>query len=111
MGSDRVIPFAHPSERALADLLDFYGIAWEYEPRTFVLDADSDGNLTSAFTPDFYLPAFDTYLELTMLRQPLVTRKHRKIRRLAERYPDVDVKLLYRRDVQRLTRKYGLAAA
>lgn len=103
--------FAHPAEHALADLLDFYGIAWEYEPRTFVLEADRDGNLTSAFTPDFYLPEFDTYLELTMLRQPLVTRKHRKIRRLAERYPDVTVKMLYRRDVERLARKYGLTAA
>jgi hypothetical protein len=106
-----VIRFAHPSERALAELLDFYGIAWEYEPRTFELDADEDGNLTSAFTPDFYLPAFDTYVELTMLRQPLVTRKHRKIRQLGERYPEVRVKILYRRDVERLAHKYGLAAA
>jgi hypothetical protein len=106
-----VVTFAHPSERALAELLDFYGIAWEYEPRTFVLGADPDGNLTSAFTPDFYLPAFDTYVELTTLRQPLVTRKHRKIRRLAEVHPSVTVKILYRRDVERLARKYGLAAA
>ncbi len=106
-----MVTFAHPSERALAELLDFYGIAWEYEPRTFVLGADPDGNLTSAFTPDFYLPAFDTYVELTTLRQPLVTRKHRKIRRLAEVHPDVTVKILYRRDVERLARKYGLAAA
>ena len=103
--------FAHPAERALAELLDFYGVAWEYEPRTFVLEADDDGNPVSAFTPDFYLPAFDTYVELTMLRQPLVTRKHRKVRRLGELYPDVRVKLLYRRDVERLARKYGLAAA
>ena len=89
----------------------FYGIAWEYEPRTFVLGADPDGNLTSAFTPDFYLPEFDTYVELTTLRQPLVTPKHRKLRRLAEMHPDVTVKILYRRDVERLARKYGLAAA
>lgn len=106
-----MISFAHPSERALAELLDFYGIGWEYEPRTFVLDADVDGNPTSGFTPDFYLPDFDVYVELTMLRQPYVTRKHRKLRRLAEAYPDVQVKILYRRDVQRLARKYGLLAA
>jgi hypothetical protein len=106
-----VISFAHPSERALAELLDFYGIAWEYEPRTFVLDSDGDGRPMSAFTPDFYLPGFDVYVELTMLRQPLVTRKHRKIRRLAEMYPEIRVKILYRRDVQRLARKYGLTAA
>ena len=103
--------FAHPSERELAALFDSYGIAWEYEPTTFVLDTDDEGNPTSAFTPDFYLPGFDTYVELTMLRQPLVTRKHRKLRRLAELRPDVRVKILYRKDLERLGAKYGLADA
>ena len=103
--------FAHPSERELAALFDSYGIAWEYEPTTFVLSSDDDGNPTSAFTPDFYLPDFDTYIELTTLRQPLVTRKHRKIRRLAEQRPDVRVKILYRKDLERLGAKYGLADA
>lgn len=103
--------FAHPSERELAALFDSYGIAWEYEPTTFVLSTDDDGNPTSAFTPDFYLPDFDTYIELTTLRQPLVTRKHRKIRRLAEQRPDVRVKILYRKDLERLGAKYGLADA
>ncbi len=27
--------FAHPSEEMFANLLDFYRIAWEYEPRSF----------------------------------------------------------------------------
>ena len=103
--------FAHPSERELAALFDSYGIAWEYEPTTFVLSNDDQGNPTSAFTPDFYLPDFDTYIELTTLRQPLVTRKHRKIRRLAEQRPDVRVKILYRKDLERLGAKYGLADA
>ena len=103
--------FAHPSERELAALLDSYGIAWEYEPTTFVLSTDDAGNPTAAFTPDFYLPDFDTYVEVTTLRQPLVTRKHRKIRMLAEQRPDVRVKILYRRDLERLGAKYGLAEA
>ncbi len=103
--------FAHPSERELADLLDSYGVSWEYEPTTFVLEEDDDGNPSSAFTPDFYLPDFDTYIEVTTMRQPLVTRKHRKIRKLAEVRPDVRVKILYRRDILRLDAKYRLAAA
>ena len=103
--------FAHPSEQALSELLDSYGIRWDYEPRTFVLETDDVGNPTCAFTPDFYLPDFDTYVELTTLRQPLVTRKHRKVRLLAEKYPDVRLKLLHRRDVERLGHKYGLASA
>lgn len=106
-----VSDFAHPSERELAALFDSYGIVWQYEPTTFVLSTDDVGNPTAAFTPDFYLPAFDTYVEVTTLRQPLVTRKHRKIRMLAEQRPDVRVKILYRRDVERLGAKYGLAEA
>ena len=103
--------FAHPSERELAGLFDSYGIEWEYEPTTFVLERADDGNVRSAFTPDFYLPSFDIYVELTTLRQPLVTRKHRKLRMLAEQRPDVRVKLLYRKDLERLGAKYGLADA
>lgn len=103
--------FAHPSERDVAALFDSYGIVWDYEPTTFVLERDEAGNPTFAFTPDFYLPDFDTYIELTTLRQPLVTRKHRKIRMLKEQRPDVRVKILYRRDIERLGAKYGLADA
>ncbi len=103
--------FAHPSEREVASLFDSYGIAWKYEPTTFVLARADDGNPTCAFTPDFYLPGFDTYVELTTLRQPLVTRKHRKIRMLHAQRPDVRVKILYRKDLERLGAKYGLANA
>jgi hypothetical protein len=106
-----VVPFAHPSERDVASLFDSYGIVWHYEPTTFVLERDTHGRSTCAFTPDFYLPEFDTYIELTTLRQPLVTRKHRKIRMLAEQRPDVRVKILYRKDIEQLGAKYGLADA
>ena len=103
--------FAHPSERDVASLLSSYGIRWEYEPTTFVLASDDFGNPTSAFTPDFHLPDFDLYLEVTTVRQPHVTRKHRKIRMLSETHPDVRVVLLNRRDIERLSAKYGLADA
>ena len=85
--------FAHNSERQFAKLLDFYGIAWEYEPRTFTLELDRDGNPAQAFTPDFYLPAYDLYIEITTLNQKLVTKKNRKARRLVERYPDVSIRV------------------
>ncbi|MED6327924.1 MAG: hypothetical protein VYD46_02750 [Actinomycetota bacterium] len=94
--------FSHESERQIADLLDFYEITWEYEPRTFVLEADIDGNPTTAFTPDFYLPEHDLYLEVTTLRQSLVTRKNRKVRMLRERHPGIRIRILYRRDLDRL---------
>jgi hypothetical protein len=99
--------FAHNSERQFAKLLDFYAIAWEYEPRTFVLERDSEGNPAQAFTPDFYLPAYDLFIEITTLNQKLVTKKNRKARRLQELY-DVSVKVLYQRDYLQLLVKYGL---
>ncbi|MEM8706088.1 MAG: hypothetical protein AAGE98_06490 [Actinomycetota bacterium] len=106
-----MVEFAHESEAQFAQLLDGYGIRWEYEPTTFVLDQDDDGQPIEAFTPDFHLTDFDTYVELTTMRQPLVTKKNRKVRRLAETHPDVRIKLLYRRDLERLEAKYRLADA
>ena len=103
--------FAHESERQFANLLNAYGIRWDYEPTTFVLEVDAAGNTVEAFTPDFYLCDFDTYVELTTLRQPLVTKKNRKVRRLLETHPDVAIKLLYRKDIERLEAKYRLADA
>ena len=100
--------FAHNSERQFAKLLDFYGIAWEYEPRTFVLEHDREGNPVQAFSPDFYLPAYDLFIKITTLNQKLVTKKNRKVRRLRELYPDVNVKIFYQRDYQALLVKYGL---
>ena len=100
--------FAHPSEEEFARLLDFYQIRWEYEPMTFPLEWDEEGNVTEAFTPDFYLPDQDLYIELTTLLQRLVTRKNRKLRRLRKLYPEVNIKLFYRKDYKNLLLKYGL---
>ncbi|MBA2536735.1 MAG: hypothetical protein H0V20_04775 [Actinobacteria bacterium] len=100
--------FVNQSELEVAKLLDFYGIPWEYEPRSFVLETDEKGRVREATTPDFYLPEQDLYLELTTMKQSLVTRKNRKLRKLKERYPDVKVKLFYKRDFERLIEKYGL---
>ncbi len=86
----------------MARLLDFYGITWEYEPTEFVLSRDEAGRPTEAFRPDFYLPAYDLYVELTTLSQKLVTKKNRKMRRLKELRPDVDIRILYQRDCQAL---------
>jgi hypothetical protein len=102
------VEFAHNSERQFAKLLDFYAIAWEYEPHTFVLERDRDGNPLEAFSPDFYLPAYDRYIEITTLRQKLVTKKNRKVRRLLEQHPDTNVTILYQRDYLNLLVKYGL---
>jgi hypothetical protein len=100
--------FAHDSERQFADLLDFYGVRWEYEPVQFVLDWHPDGTPRAAFRPDFFLPDHGCFIELTTLNQKLVTKKNAKVRRLRELYPTVDIKLLYQRDYLALLAKHGL---
>jgi hypoxanthine phosphoribosyltransferase len=103
--------FANQAERECAKILDFYGVPWEYEPRTFVLEEGEDGRVIEAFTPDFYLPEQQLFLEITVMKQRLVTRKNRKLRKLRERYPDVNVKLFYKRDIERLAQRYRLDLA
>ena len=103
--------FANDAERECAKVLDFYRVPWDYEPRTFVLERDAAGRVVEAFTPDFYLPEQDLFLEITVMKQRLVTRKNRKLRKLRELYPDVQVKLFYKRDIERLARRYRLDLA
>jgi hypoxanthine phosphoribosyltransferase len=100
--------FANNAELECAKILDYYGVQWDYEPRTFVLEEDGEGRVLEAFTPDFYLPEQDLYIEVTVMKQSLVTRKNRKLRKLRERYPDVRIKLFYKRDIARLAQRYGL---
>jgi cytidylate kinase len=101
--------FANQSEEIFANLLDFYRIAWEYEPRSFPVQYDRDGKVLEAFTPDFYLPEFDLYVELTTMKQSLVTRKNRKVRLLRELYPHLNIQVFYQKDFENLIFKYGLA--
>ena len=93
-------------ELECARILDWYGVPWDYEPRSFVLERDADGRVTSAFTPDFYLPEQDMYVEVTTMRQKLTAKKNRKLRKLREQ--GVLVTVLYRRDFERLRERHGL---
>ena len=94
----------------MARILDFYGVRWDYEPRTFPILWNLEGAVVESFSPDFYLPDLDLYLEMTTLRQKLVRKKNRKLRRLLELYPDINIKLFYARDFRALMLKYGKLA-
>lgn len=102
-------PFAHNAEYEFARILDFYGIAWQYEPRSFPLRWER-GRVTEAFTPDFYLPDMDLFVELTTLKSGLTAEKNRKMRQLQELYPDINIIMLKKRDYLRLLTKYGYGA-
>lgn len=102
--------FAHASEAEMARILDFYAVRWDYEPHTFPILWNLDGDVVESFSPDFYLPDLECYLEMTTLRQKLVRKKNRKLRRLRELYPELTVKLFYARDFRALMLKYGRLA-
>ncbi len=100
--------FVHPSEAEFAKILDFYQVNWQYEPRSFPLEWHSDGSISRMFTPDFYLSDLDLYVELTTQKQSLVTRKNRKLRLLKEQYPEINIRLFYRKDLQRFLGRFGV---
>lgn len=102
--------FAHASEAELSRILDFYGVRWAYEPDVFPILWNTEGDVLESFSPDFYLPDLELYVELTTLKQKLVRKKNRKLRRLRELYPDLRVKLFYAKDFRQLMLKYGRVA-
>jgi len=102
--------FAHASEAELARILDFYDVRWAYEPDSYPIGWNLEGEVVESFSPDFYLPDLDLYVELTTLRQKLVRKKNRKLRRLRELYPDIRIKLFYARDFRMLMLKFGRMA-
>ncbi len=105
----RPTEFAHPSEEEFANILDFYCIEWLYEPQSFPLKWDKD-RVTEMFTPDFYLPELNLYVELTTLKQNLITAKNRKLRKLKELYPATNIKLLNKNDFANLLASHGYSS-
>ncbi|HTX58982.1 MAG TPA: hypothetical protein VMH02_04830 [Verrucomicrobiae bacterium] len=102
--------FAHASEAELARLFDFYRIAWHYEPRSFPIAWSERGEPIEFFTPDFYLPEYDLYIELTVAKPVRNTRKNRKMRLLRAHHPAINVKLFTRRDVERVFSRLARAS-
>jgi cytidylate kinase len=100
--------FKNPAEVEFARILDMYQIEWKYEPKTFPIEWDAEGNVTQAFSPDFYLPQFDTYIELTTMNQRYVTIKNRKAKKLRELYPGTNIKIVYKKDFQSLIERFKM---
>jgi len=103
------IAFAHASERVAAEILEYYRIRWQYEPRKFPIEWDDNGSVIAYFTPDFYLVDFDLYIELTTMSQKLVTKKNRKVKRLKELYPEINIKIFYQKDFRALLARFGIS--
>lgn len=102
------IEFVHESEKDFTEILNMYNIKWDYEPTEFPLEWDAEGNITLGFRPDFYLPEFDTYIELTTMKQKYVTEKNKKIKLIQKLYPDINVNIVYKRDYHKLLKRFGI---
>jgi len=66
---------------------------------------------TEAFAPDFYLPDQDLYIELTVMKQSPSRARTAKLRKLREQYPEIKIKLFYKRDLERLAQHFRLDLA
>ncbi len=97
--------FKNNTEEEFARVLDMYNIEWMYEPKTFPIEWDAEGNVTMAFSPDFYLPKFNMYLELTTMDQKYVTKKNKKMRMVRELYPGTNIRIVYKKDFQELVER------
>lgn len=102
--------FANESEQEFARILDFYKIRWDYEPTTFPIAWDEEDYVRESFTPDFFLPDYGVFIELTTMKQSLVTKKNRKVRLFEQHYPDIPIKLFYGKDYKALLAKFGIHA-
>ena len=85
--------FAHYSEKIFSEHLDLFNIQWIYEPISFPLKWGS-GAIKMMFTPDFYLPELDVYVEITTMNQNLITKKQKKLKLAKKLYPKCNFKLI-----------------
>jgi len=97
--------FAHEAEEQFATILNFYNLEWHYEPTMFVIRTDEDGVVRRGFTPDFYIPEYDTYVEITVMQK--AAKKRRKINNTLEIYPELNIILINRQDMEDLRVRYS----
>lgn len=102
------VVFKHPSEEEFALILDMHDIEWEYEPRTFPIKWDAEGHVIQAFSPDFYLPRFNNYIELTTMDQRYTAAKKKKVDLLKKLYPGTNISIVYKNDFYTLVERFGL---
>ena len=100
--------FKNESEADFAKILDMYHLEWRYEPKTFPVEWDAEGNITQALSPDFYLPKFDTYIELTTMNQKYVTAKNKKVKKVRELYPGTNIRIVYKKDFHSLIERFNM---
>ena len=97
--------YAHEYEEQFAEILETLNIEYEYEPKTFVIHSNGNGEIKKGFTPDFYLPELDLYVEVTSMHGNSCNKKNRKIVAIKEIY-DADAILLKKPKINKIFWKF-----
>ncbi len=84
-------------EANIARLYNYKKIKWEYEPKTF----DIGGQM---YTPDFYIPDSDTYVEIKNFWGQYSKKRDTKFR---EAYPDIKLQVILKKEYLELQEKYA----
>ena len=84
-------------EANIARLFNYLGIRWQHQPKIFNL-------VSQNYTPDFYLPDDDIYIEVKNFLWKYSKIRDRKFRKL---YPDIKLTLLLKKDYLELEKKYS----
>jgi hypothetical protein len=88
------VEFVHPWEEDFARVLDEHQIEWQYKPRTFAVEWDEEGNFVDSFTPDFFLPVSESYVQLIAPQDREAHQRARKVRLLRQQYPRIRIDLI-----------------
>jgi hypothetical protein len=83
-------------EANFAKWLDLSGIKWEYESKAFELKIN---NKDTTYTPDFYLPEFDCYIEI---KGRWYYNSKEKFDLFLEIFSDINIKLLQKKELKLL---------
>ncbi len=78
-------------------MLNLRKIKWKFQPRTFNLK-------TQRYTPDFYLPHNDTYIEIKNFLSEYSLKRDREFREL---YPDKKLVLILKEDYLNLQKEFS----
>lgn len=93
----KTIYFYSRWEANIARLFNYSDIKWKHQPKIFDLK-------TQTYTPDFYLPEYDMYIEVKNFLWKYSEIRDRKFRKL---YPDINLILLLKKNYLELEKEYS----
>lgn len=98
---DLNVYFRSSWEANVARILSYLNIEWYFEPKRFVI------NEKETYTPDFYIPSFDAWLEI---KGYWFDDAYRKFSMFKELYPNLKVKVIGKDKYQWLIGRYNFVS-